>query len=228
MQLPNEVPKNIHLAPAKQLNYQNIIKFPKDLSAKLQHIINTNELLSCKFFREQVYVLLKNAPELKCRQISFIFNCNPKSVYDQIQAIERKNELKCGWPSIITEEISNSINEYILKCSQDQQYPTLNDILNHIFLCNEAKIMPETLRKWIHRQKNLKIVDASPIEDARNQVRFEDISNYFSELEKIIGNYPSAFLFNVDESEFDKFVDQRNCSLVVPSNLMGSNWFYPV
>ena len=107
-------------------------------------------------------------------------------------------------------------------------YPTLNDILNHLFLVHEVEILPDTLRKWIYREKDIKIVEATPLEEARMKVSFDDISSYFDNLEKIISNYPSAFVYNVDESGFDKFADKKNCSIVVPNNINNTNWFHCV
>ena len=55
MQIPYEVHENIHLAPAKIFDYQNVSKLLQNIKCKIKKISSSDEFMSCKYFRERIF-----------------------------------------------------------------------------------------------------------------------------------------------------------------------------
>jgi restriction endonuclease len=78
--------------------------------------------------------------------------------------------------------------------------------------------LPDTLRHLIRRTAAFKTVLGIPTEAKRCAVTVEAIEEHFARLSQEIENVPAAFIFNVDESEFQKFVDSHEIQVVVPAD----------
>jgi hypothetical protein len=63
-------------------------------------------------------------------------------------------------------------------------------------------LLPDTLRKKIHGDHELWMIQGVPIEKKRLECDTAETRSYFEILNKNITGVPSAFVFNLDESGF--------------------------
>jgi len=77
-----------------------------------------------------------------------------------------------------------------------------------------------SLRAWVSRHELVKTARWIPMEDARPFSSPAAIDEFFQEIRHIIGtgNIPAAFIMNIDEAGFCRFVDQRTIICVVPAS----------
>ena len=76
--------------------------------------------------------------------------------------------------------------------------------------------IPDTIRRWLNTRREFKIALSRPMEDHRLQASIRDIAAYFDLLAQAVAGVPSALIFNLDESGFQRFVDLKHSSIVVP------------
>ena len=77
-----------------------------------------------------------------------------------------------------------------------------------------------TVIKLLHRKfADLgKMVEAEPIEDKRFEVSIESINQYYDKLGSLLVLIDFRFLFNLDETGEDEFVDTKKVKVFVPVN----------
>ena len=106
-------------------------------------------------------------------------------------------------------------------------YPTLLDIQDIIYE-NFNKIIITASIKQILKRLNFKIVVATPMEKERYTFRKKEIEEYFNTLKRLLVNVPVGWLFNVDETGQQDFVDAKKIHIIVPENINSKDIKYPV
>jgi hypothetical protein len=86
----------------------------------------------------------------------------------------------------------------------------------------------DTFRHYLTRQPNIKSVTGVAIDHKRAQINYHEIKNWYLELAEIIKTVPRNFIFNMDESGCDEYVDSKNVPVLVPNSHDGTHVDIPV
>jgi hypothetical protein len=90
-------------------------------------------------------------------------------------------------------------------------------ILNCIYTKHQLLILPDTLRHCIRKAASVKTVRGVPADESRCLVTANQIREHFRQLSLELQDVPAHFVFNVDESGFQDFVDAREMPVIVPA-----------
>lgn len=173
-------------------------------------------------YRDQVYrlcSLLHKKDELvvSYEVIGKLF-ATPRShgaITDEYKKSQRPDSNEPHRPYILTEEEIEKIEELIVNSGKD--YLTIDDIGFYVMLNFDKCPSRSTLKRTVkERIKGYKIVKVKGIEDNRYDAEYEDIKEYYKELEEEVKGVPVGFVFNLDESGQNTYVDARNIYVIVP------------
>ena len=187
--------------------------------------LSSEEFRACTAFRDQIWYIYAHSDGIPQHQVALFFNVNTQSVRNQLAYLTLTPKAT-GRPSVINDEVSALILEFIQARNNDNNPPTVNDVLNLMYETFHLDVLPDTLRKWINRETNYRTASAQPIEEARLQVTTEAIVAYFEELSAAVDGMPPDLVINLDESGFQKFADARHNVVIVPKGTDSAH--YPV
>jgi hypothetical protein len=77
-------------------------------------------------------------------------------------------------------------------------------------------VAADTLRHYIHRLPEFKVIDGVPFEADRLESDPEAIDDYFNSLQHILIDFPAAMVVNLDETGHCEWVDSRIEKVIVP------------
>lgn len=176
-------------------------------------------------FREQCAFLAGLDPAVSTYAIGRFFGVNAKTVWTQIakHTTPRKSH---GRPPLLSAEQSADVEAFIQARCNDHDPATVCDLQNFIWENFQLSVLPDTLRKWVNRTTQFKTARSQPMEDRRLQTRTQDIESYLSELAEAVDGIPSALVLNLDESGFQRFVDSKHETVIVPRDVTRA--FHPV
>jgi hypothetical protein len=114
------------------------------------------------------------------------------------------------------------MSEFIIEVVQDRYnssdpigIPELLDLLIEEF---GVGISLDTFRHYIYRKDNLKIIKGEPMESQRVELDQKQIKAWYQSLAELIKYIPRNFIFNMDESCIEEYVDQQSLSVIVPTS----------
>ena len=185
---------------------------------------NKGEFIDAPTRREQIgiavdHLNVKAEHPLKWTQESIgdLFGTSRTSIIKQYNKF--KNGVKRnGAHSILTDDESVKLGQWIDEQILVKEYPTLDMIGDYISVNFKKEILPNTLWKVINeRFTSYKFVDAVPLEEARYNVNPTDIDEYYRILEEKISGADFRFFFNIDETGEDEYVDTHSVKVLVTS-----------
>ena len=166
-------------------------------------------------FRDQCSYLFDRYPTLSCNQIGLFFGIDRKGVWKQRQKLEATPKER-GRPPLLIPEQAASLVSFITRCFEKNDPATVSDALNYLWENFGLDILPNSLRKWLNRHTAFETRQASAMEDERLSVHIDSIDAYFRKLQSLLTDVPASFVFNLDESGFQRYVDQRHSTVIVP------------
>ena len=143
---------------------------------------------------------------------------------------ERCEPLPSGRPTVIPCNVLQQLTEYIVEAFNLHVPLTYEDIRERLSTEFDIQVQIDTLRKFLRRSSDFRVVQGIPMEDNRLFCSPEKIDEYFKKLEEVIavGMIPSSFIMNLDEAGFDSYVDARRIKRVVPSSFQQTQVPTPV
>lgn len=135
-----------------------------------------------------------------------------------------------GRPSIIPNDVRDKLIASVQEAFERRIPLTFEDIRDYLLTECNISININTLRKFVSRNDQLRVVQGVPLEDTRLFSSEEDIQAYFDRIREVItvGQIPSGFIFNLDEVGFDSYVDARKIKRIVPSHYVQNEIPTPV
>ena len=135
-----------------------------------------------------------------------------------------------GRPSIISEEQMQLMVHHIQKCLVDSHSPDLHALQNWIYKKFSIDVSTNTLAHIVSNSKTMKICPGIPMEQIRAEVPLEIIIQHYEKLQSFLenANIPPQFVFNVDESGFQAFVDAVTIPVIVPYDYNGNTAVFGV
>ena len=209
-----EAPYHSRLSPLKASELRPDLVHPK-YRQLLEEEIATFEFAACPSRTDQIVLLKKRYPDIPDRQIGCLFG-----IHAGIVAKSLRPRKGVGRPPVFSKEESSALISYIKTLYSRKQRATYADLLIYLEDNFELTVPLNTLHKWVARQSELVSGLAEPMESARVCVSFEDISRYYNELEANIQGVPAAFVVNVDESGYQRWVDATNRVVVLPKEAL--------
>ena len=170
---------------------------------------------SCATFREQCSFLAQYSEALTCHQIARIFGRDSKTIWSHVQRASAEVRPH-GRPPVLTPDQASAVLSFIQDRLSIQDPPTVTDVLNFVWDNFAVSVIPDTLRKWLNSRTEFKTMQSRPMEDCRLRTTVADIQQYFHCLATAIKDVPSALIFNMDESGFQRFVDSKHETVIVP------------
>jgi hypothetical protein len=103
----------------------------------------------------------------------------------------------------------DDVRRFIVQRFAEHCSVTTKDALAFLAKRLGLHLLPDTLRKKIRGDHELWMIQGVPIEKKRLECDTTETRSYFEILNKNITGVPSAFVFNLDESGFQNWVDRR-------------------
>ena len=170
-------------------------------------------------FRDQCKYPFSHYRTLSCNQIGLLFGIDRKGVWKQREKLAHEMKPR-GRPPLLVQEQAASLISFINNCFQNNDPATVSDALNYLWENFGMDILPNSLRKWLNKHTAFETRPASAMEDERLSVQIDSIEGYFQKLESTLSNVPAGFIFNLDESGFQRYVDQRHSTVIVPKSCL--------
>jgi transposase len=193
--------------------------------------MNDQMFISAPSLRDQIAVALpvirSTENKFSYEEIAHIFTVSKTSTYKQVKKAEKLTR-PIGRPPIL----SNEATEFMIKiinegfeARQPVHYDYILDILQYKF---NISILPDTLRNICQTNPNIKTVRGIPIEKEKINVDRNIIDTWYDELAAVSEDIPASFIFNVDESGCNDYVDSHEIRVLVPSWFEGTSIRIPV
>ena len=133
-------------------------------------------------------------------------------------------------PCILTNEEKENLLQYLQESWRNQEWPSYQQVNEYIEAHFEKEISDDTLRHIIANnfKDNVKVVDGEPLEDKRFKVSYDAISGYLDKLASILPFIDYRFVYNLDETGEEEFVDTRSIKVLVPSDFPDKKAKIPV
>ena len=206
------------------------LTFPKGVQLSEEQTIVINDALTdirtemCLSYREQCYVLVnllktetdKAFVPYEVIGKMFVPERNHGSIIKEYKKYKmiRKPPHR---PYLITDEEVQDIKAQLQEC---EGYPSIDEISIYISMKFNKCPSRNTIKNVIkNRIQGYKIITVKAIDDDRYSVPFEQIKEYYDQLQDELEGVPIGFLFNLDESGQNQFVDAQNISLIVPNDV---------
>jgi hypothetical protein len=152
---------------------------------------------------------------------------NVQTIRNQILS-SKKDSHKDGRPSLITPDIGEFIIEVVTQRFKESDPISIHEMLDLILEDFGVGISLDTFRHYIRRNDFLHIIAGDPMEAPRVQINYKEILDWYDKLGETIKSVPRNFIFNMDESGIDEYVDQTNLSVLVPKTFQEKSIPIPV
>lgn len=158
--------------------------------------------------------------------VAKLFSVDHKALEKQLSLPLTSNNI--GRPiSLNSSEIIDLENE-VRKQISDHNCPTLYDLEQYIISKFKKLVTPDTIRNYILKSGEFKIIDGEQQDEDITQVNPQDIENYCDNLEKTVNTCPASLVFNMDEAGQDEYIDTHSMRVIVLSTYNGFNIKIPV
>jgi hypothetical protein len=181
---------------------------------RVMQFLQSEEFKLALTFRDQVGIMTSNLRsdesdhEFTFRDIAHIFQIiNPESI--RVEAYKWKTKLKInGHPSIITSQAHNEILRIVSDRFQPRNPIAVHEIVTYLSNAFKISVSYDTLKRYIRRQEIFNIIKGQPIEANRVHIDENEIRKWDRELIADIIHILQTFIFTVDETGCDEYVDK--------------------
>jgi hypothetical protein len=200
----------------------------------IRYTLSTQEFKNAISFREQCHILSAHLrsdpvhPEFTFAEIAHILGVpNGESIRKQVQKqlIATKPE---GRPSLITKEARAYIGNLIVSRSRKKNPVSLyelGEILRENF---NILITVDTLAKYLRRDDTFTTAIGVAMEQKRVFISHTELMQWFDELNLTIHDIPRYFIFNMDETGVDDWVDSHDYLVAIPRQVHSQETNIPV
>ena len=221
--------------PPHEVGLPDDLELSKTEEKYVLDALHDERFLQATTYQQQIRILheLLHSPEgfqvVSNDKIGKLFNpvVSPRAIYKRIASMSGTN----GRPLLITNEECDIITEE-LKNNCVEAFPSIIDISDFIARRFDKYPSLQTIRNLFHSHRipGFHIEEASPIEECRYNASEAEIREYYKILSAACedNQVQTVFLFNLDESGQQDFVDARSIYIVVPDEMAKGKVSYPV
>jgi hypothetical protein len=182
-------------------------------------------------FHSQVADLAKCLREgsdpLSWRQIGRIFGLTGSTVASHVSGHDWTAG-PFGRPTVLTSSQRTRIVEFVRAQFEIRKPVTFSDLTEFVETELAEDIVPDTLRHYIHRLPEFKVIEGIPFEAERLEADPAQIEEYFDCFQRILVDLPAAMVVNLDETGHCEWVDSRIEKVIVPIEFPDANIPMPV
>jgi hypothetical protein len=156
------------------------------------------------------------SPICSYAQIAKLFGVkNAQTIRHQAKVAMRQTH-QDGRPSLFSAEVKSFIYNVI-----NERYKAFDPISTHemVDLLTETygiAVSVDTFRHYVYRDNHIRVIKGEAMESRRVEINFQEIKDWYNSLADQIKSIPRNFVFNMDESGIDEYVDQQNIFVLVP------------
>ena len=189
---------------------------PPILRAFLSKAMEQVDFQGASSEREQVHLLRKWGAQLEkgisMQQIADFMQIEKSTVqyhlsrpYDVIDGCVL---CRLGRPALLSAEQEEVAVRFVERCFMCRTPPSYEEFRTYLYEKFGLVVDLESLYQYIGNNERLRTVTGIPMEDARVFARTSEIDQYLKRIQEIItiGEIPSAFVVNIDESGFETYV----------------------
>jgi hypothetical protein len=212
------------LLPAIDVKTLELNKFSFLQLAHINTVLQSHLFTQATTFREQVSLMVQELRADECppictyAEIARMFNVkNAQSIRNQVKTGQKITHFD-GRPSLITPEIAEFIQEVITDRYNSSDPVSVHELLDLVIEGFGVSISLDTFRHYIYRNPNIKIFKGDLMESKRVEINYQLIQDWYDELRILIKGVPRNFIYNMDESGIDEYVDSTHLSVLVPES----------
>jgi hypothetical protein len=210
------------LIEAYSLEDINIECLPPEYQLRAQKVKYSPAFRETPIWRDQVGLLCKelrtfvNGKRASYDHIAAMFGLkNNQSIIDQWNKYQR-NPVQAGRPSFFNDKVKDHIVELVRQRHKQRKPITIPELIDDIQYTFHIDVKQDTLRHFIYRTDEMKIIFGIPKEEDRVYSSEDDIASFYSSLRERLSHIPAPFVFNVDETVCSRWTDKRELHVIVP------------
>ena len=211
--------------PPEHVSCENSLLLDESDIILISSCLDSDVFRSASNYREQVGLLCQMLRDdlspypMSYEKIGSLFcpSKSPSTIREQ--EIKYKNGVKAnGRPRLLSEKEEEILKQKILDFFDSEGYPTYDDISDMIVYEFNKYLSYPSIRSIINRMSDFKTTVAYPLEAGRYLCPYTDIEEYYNSLQELLKGVPIGWLFNLDETGEQDFVDSRTITVIVPSS----------
>jgi hypothetical protein len=133
-----------------------------------------------------------------------------------------------GRPTLIHAEADEFLQRLFIQRYISKDSISIHETLYLLLDRFGLAISLDIFRHYLLRNKQFKIVTGNPIDSNRAEIDLKQIKTWYTELNDLLKTVPREFIFNVNESGCDEYVDSKNLSVIVPDEHKSTQVEIPV
>jgi hypothetical protein len=230
----NSSPHSKNLIPPIDPSSFDLMSFSLAQLAYINNVIRSHDLTIAKTLREQVRIMCEVlradevAPICSYAKIAKMFRVrNAQTIRNQFKATKKTN-IADGRPSLFSDKVKDFIYQIIHERYKASDPIGTHERIDFLMETFGIAVSLDALRHFIYRDKTIKIIQGQAMESRRVEIDFHEIKKWYDDLGKLIKSIPRNFIFNMDESGIDEYVDQQNIYVLVPKDHDGKSVPIPV
>jgi hypothetical protein len=203
-------------------------------SKQIRYVLTSIEFKQAESFREQYHTLASHLrsdpvhPEFTFGEIAHILGVNNgESIRRQLQKSFRSPNPERRLP-LISPEARTYMGNLIFSQNQKRNPVSLYEIGETLREKFSILIPIDTLAKYLRRDKVFTTAVGVPMEQKRLNISHMELLKWYSNLNATILVIPRYFIFNMDETGLDDWVDAHDYLVAVPRQGEGQETNIPV
>jgi hypothetical protein len=200
----------------------------------VKEVINTENFQDAPNLRYQVKLLNDHLrenqlhPACTYAELAKVIGLKHEASFIHQVKVGKKAQHIDGRPTVIHKEAEELIMKVAFERYKQKDsisiYEMIDLLLDHFGLAVTA----DTLKHHLQTMPNLKIATGVAIDHNRAEVNYQDIKDWYKELQSLIAKVPRDFIFNVDETGCDEYVDSKDVAVLIPTAHKGDKVDIPV
>jgi hypothetical protein len=155
-------------------------------------------------------------PEFSFQEIANILGV-PNGEYVRKQVLKSISDPNPeGRPPLINKEAHAYMEKIIFYRSKTRNPVFLYELADSLRDLFEIVISVDTLAKYLRRDKSFTKAVGVPMEEKRLHINHNDLLQWYDDLNIAIRNIQRYFIFNMDETGLDDWVDSRDYLVAIP------------
>jgi hypothetical protein len=205
-------------APDLQFQY-----FSEDKQFRLKQLIERTSFLKVKTLREQIEIAIpllrqaKYGKPFNFRELAIFMHVqNPATIQQQWKKLT-DGVKKNGRPSLLSSDMIFWMKATIISRYTAKRPISFPEIIDMVQIKYQITLSLDTLRHIIYGIPELKTVIGNPKDARLVFVSDEDLILWYKTMKILLKRIPAAFVFNMDETGCNEWVDSGKLTVVVPN-----------
>jgi transposase len=202
-----------------------------DHKLKVLNMLTDEEFYECETIRSQFRFVLKYLryvdDRMSWEQIAEIFKISRHAAYRHAKNAE-KDQKPIGRPPILNAEMIEFIVTTIQEMYDKKTPATYFQLIDMVQFKYGIFIKPDTFRHVCRALPGIRAIRGVPKDSKRVNIDSEEVIQWYATLSEKIADVPAAFIYNVDETGCNDYVDAVEMIVLVPDEYEANTIDIPV